>query len=164
MNNHEIFFSEPPPFLPSAIVANAIKEEVRQKSPTKKAAPVTFAPKFEQSVKVEDLAFAAKNLRSIKRVNQVQNKTQENDEPKEEVPKRPNFMSAKSMFEGGPQRQSFNQRPAWQRQVSSSIKQKAPEAAAPNPVTQAKPQANRATPWKKSGMSFKIVETSASFN
>lgn len=145
-------------------MAKAINQNSKPKSPVKKAAPFKFVPKADTSFKIEDITAASKRLKSIKKVNEVQNKIDENNPDEEETQFKPSFMSAKSMFEGGMKQQPTKQRPAWQQNRNTPVKQDPPKSTINPTPAQAKPQTGLKNPWKTSGMSFKIVETSSGFN
>ena len=167
-------FPEPPKFAPASVVINSASYDVEPKSPVKKTA-TKFVPKMDQGVIAEDIVKMARNLRSVKKpkdlpdnITREVEKKEEKEEQQEEVKIfKPSFMSARAMFEGGAKQPLPNRNTSWNRSDNTSVKQSVNNAA-PKTTTQAskieeKGPVDRQTSWNRGGMSFRIVETSATF-
>ena len=155
--------AEPPKSTPVSVIAATYGREIRPKSPEKKTAPYSFVPKTDNGVRAEDISKMARNLRSVKRVNDVRNGIKDDEEKQEEQSFKPNFMSARAMFEGGGEQPA---KPRWQRLSNTSVKQATSNVASkatPLEKKEEKSLVGGQTRWSGGGMSFKIVETSAVF-
>ena len=115
---------------------------------------------------MEDLNNAARNLRSVKKLNEIRNEAKE-EENEEESASKSLVNSARAMFEAGGSQKRSGPTPSWKKASNTSVKAAgAYGAPKTTPIVNGteKPVTGRQTNWKKGGMSLKIVETSSTFN